>query len=74
MNTKLNAYREVIADHALAQARKAESGILAGRYLGPLHGIPIAVKDVTCSIRRALRQWEAAKFSNTIYPRTMPPW
>ena len=46
IDRKLNAYREVMADSALAQARKAESEISAGRYLGPLHGVPIAVKDL----------------------------
>ena len=46
LDTKLNAYREVLADSALVQARKAESEISAGRYLGPLHGVPIAVKDL----------------------------
>src|SRR5437867_7168526 len=42
----LNAFVMVTADLARAQARKAESDIGAGRYRGPLHGIPVAVKDL----------------------------
>ena len=33
-------------DHALAQAKKADREIAAGRYRGPLHGIPYGVKDL----------------------------
>lgn len=44
-NDKLNSYITVAADSALARARLAEEEIKAGEYLGPLHGIPVAVKD-----------------------------
>ena len=40
------SYATVMADYAIAAARAAEQEIIAGRYLGPLHGIPIAVKDL----------------------------
>ncbi|MCE2485660.1 MAG: hypothetical protein J4F42_09130, partial [Desulfurellaceae bacterium] len=43
---KLHSYITVTADFALEQARAAEQEILAGTYRGPLHGIPIAVKDL----------------------------
>src|SRR5947208_17133459 len=33
------------ADTALAEARQAEAEIARGRYRGPLHGLPLAVKD-----------------------------
>lgn len=42
----LNAYLAVTAERALAQARAAEAQIAAGTYLGPLHGIPLAFKDL----------------------------
>lgn len=42
---KLNAYITVLKESALAQAREAEAEIKAGRDRGPLHGIPIALKD-----------------------------
>jgi aspartyl-tRNA(Asn)/glutamyl-tRNA(Gln) amidotransferase subunit A len=34
-----------IADDALAQARKAQQHIQRGKWRGPLHGVPIAIKD-----------------------------
>jgi amidase len=42
----LGSYALVMADVAMAQARAAEVEIAAGRYRGPLHGVPIAVKDL----------------------------
>ncbi len=42
---KLNAYITVCADEAMAAAREAERAIARGHYLGPMHGLPVAVKD-----------------------------
>ncbi len=46
LDGKLHSYARVMAERALAAAKKAEAEIMAGRYLGPLHGVPIAVKDL----------------------------
>ncbi len=46
LNPTLNAFITVTADLALDQARNAEGEIQAGNYRGPLHGIPIALKDL----------------------------
>ena len=40
------SYATVMADQAMASARAAEAAISSGNYLGPLHGVPIAVKDL----------------------------
>jgi aspartyl-tRNA(Asn)/glutamyl-tRNA(Gln) amidotransferase subunit A len=45
-NETLNAYITVTADVALDQARKADGELRAGTDRGPLHGIPVAVKDL----------------------------
>jgi Asp-tRNA(Asn)/Glu-tRNA(Gln) amidotransferase A subunit family amidase len=42
---QLHAYTRLMADSALAEARIAEAEILKGNYRGPMHGIPVAVKD-----------------------------
>jgi aspartyl-tRNA(Asn)/glutamyl-tRNA(Gln) amidotransferase subunit A len=46
VNGKVNAFITVTDDVALARAREAEKQIAAGKYLGPLHGIPYAPKDI----------------------------
>ena len=53
LNPALNAFITVMAESALAEARTAEDEILRGEWRGPLHGIPIALKDLidTAGIR-----------------------
>ncbi|MGI0090282.1 MAG: amidase, partial [Nitrososphaerales archaeon] len=46
IDPKLNSYVTVTKDEALLSAHKAEKEIDAGDYKGPLHGVPIAVKDI----------------------------
>src|SRR3712207_6390543 len=46
LDSRLNAFILVTADSALAEAARAEEEILAGTWRGPLHGIPIAIKDL----------------------------
>src|SRR4051812_5448396 len=45
LEPRVHAYITPMFDEALAAARQAEQEIMAGRYRGPLHGMPIALKD-----------------------------
>jgi amidase len=47
---RLQSYVTVMTDHAIASAVRADAEIRAGRNRGPLHGVPIAVKDL-CNTR-----------------------
>jgi amidase len=53
VNPVVNAYVTVVGEQALATARAADEAISRGDTLGPLHGIPIAIKDLarTAGIR-----------------------
>jgi aspartyl-tRNA(Asn)/glutamyl-tRNA(Gln) amidotransferase subunit A len=46
LNERLNAFITVLGEEALREAREAEREILAGHYYGPLHGVPLSVKDL----------------------------
>ncbi len=46
LDPKIRAIITLTKDHALARAKQADAEIAAGRYLGPLHGIPYGVKDL----------------------------
>jgi aspartyl-tRNA(Asn)/glutamyl-tRNA(Gln) amidotransferase subunit A len=48
-NDQINGFVLVCKDEALSEARLAQEEIAAGRYKGPLHGIPIAHKDIYCT-------------------------
>lgn len=46
LNSEYLAYLDVFFDEAMASSRLAEMEIQKGRYRGPLHGMPIALKDL----------------------------
>jgi aspartyl-tRNA(Asn)/glutamyl-tRNA(Gln) amidotransferase subunit A len=46
LNPALNAFITVLSDSALREARAAEAEILRGEWRGPMHGVPIALKDL----------------------------
>jgi amidase len=64
-NPRLHAYLTVLEQPALQSATQADAEIAAGRWRGPLHGVPVAVKDLcftkgvltTCA-SRLLRDWK----------------
>jgi aspartyl-tRNA(Asn)/glutamyl-tRNA(Gln) amidotransferase subunit A len=45
-NPSINAYISVLADAALEQARTADAEMARGTFRGPLHGVPISIKDI----------------------------
>ena len=61
----LKAYATLTPELALDQARQAEQEIIEGNYRGPLHGIPIAVKDL-CSTAGIRTMGGSAVFANNM--------
>ena len=47
----LNAFITIAEDTAMAQAWEAEAAVMRGDDLGPLHGVPVAVKDLVPTSR-----------------------
>jgi aspartyl-tRNA(Asn)/glutamyl-tRNA(Gln) amidotransferase subunit A len=48
-DAKLNTFITVLPERALEEAARAEKEMLAGKYRGPLHGVPVGVKDLICT-------------------------
>ena len=46
LDPKLNSYLTVSADQAMSAAKEAEQAVVRGDDLGPLHGLPVSVKDL----------------------------
>ena len=53
LDPQLNAYLTLCQDDALQQARQAQDAVNQGQPVGPLHGIPISIKDL--ELTRGLR-------------------
>jgi aspartyl-tRNA(Asn)/glutamyl-tRNA(Gln) amidotransferase subunit A len=65
MNPALNAFITVTTDIALEQAERADAEIAAGQWRGPLHGIPIALKDLI-DVEGVLTTAASRQYSNRI--------
>jgi Asp-tRNA(Asn)/Glu-tRNA(Gln) amidotransferase A subunit family amidase len=63
LGPRYNAVVTVMREHALSQARRAEGEIAAGRYRGPLHGIPYGAKDLLATAG-APTSWGAAPYKD----------
>jgi Asp-tRNA(Asn)/Glu-tRNA(Gln) amidotransferase A subunit family amidase len=60
-NAKLNNVVTFLDDYGLAEARRADSEIAAGKYKGPLHGIPWGAKDII-SVKGFKTTWGSPAF------------
>jgi len=49
LNPKINAYITVLPDRAMAQAAACDENQARGNPLGPLHGVPVGLKDIFCT-------------------------
>jgi Asp-tRNA(Asn)/Glu-tRNA(Gln) amidotransferase A subunit family amidase len=63
IGARLNAYATLTRDLALKQAQQADSEIKAGKYRGPLHGIPYAAKDLM-AVKGYPTSWGARPYAN----------
>ena len=66
LDPSLRAFITVTADYAMERARRAETELAAGRDQGPLHGIPIAVKDLF--VMRGVRTTAGSKIFEDYIP------
>jgi len=46
LNPRVNAYCTLVAESAIEQARQAEARVMRKDKLGPLHGVPVSIKDL----------------------------
>ena len=67
LGPRYNAVVTVTRARALEQARRAEGEIAAGRYRGPLHGIPYGAKDLLATSGGIPTTWGAAPFRNRVF-------
>ena len=70
VNPAINAFCFVYAEEAMAESKRAEAALDVGRPLGPLHGVPVALKDstpikgkTTTSGSRVFEHWVADRDS-----------
>lgn len=66
LDPKLKAFITVMAEQAELQARQADQDLATGKDCGPLHGVPVAVKDVFCT--QGIRTTCGSKFFTDYIP------
>jgi len=66
LNPKLNAFCTLVLDRAREEARQAEAALMRGEPLGPIHGLPVGIKDLvpTAGIRTT--------FGSKLYAENVP--
>ena len=66
LDFKFNSYITVMREQAIEAAREAETAIAKGNHLGPMHGVPVAVKDQFWS--RGVRSTGGSRFLADFVP------
>jgi amidase len=66
VNPKVNAIVTLVADRAMEGARQADDALASGKTAGPLHGLPIAIKDL--QLTKGIR----TTFGSRIYKEFVP--
>ncbi len=66
LNPKLNAFCVLDEENAKEAAKKAEEDVMSGKELGPLHGVPVSIKDLICT--KGIR----TTFGSKIYENYIP--
>lgn len=72
LEPQLVSYALVTPEVAMAQAREAERLLLQRRVLGPLHGVPIALKDLCYT--KGIRTMAGMPIHKDFVLRTTAPW
>ncbi len=67
INPKINAYCTVVAESAREQAKQAEDKVVKGEELGPLHGIPVSIKDLM--LTKGIRTTSGSKIYENFVPQ-----
>jgi aspartyl-tRNA(Asn)/glutamyl-tRNA(Gln) amidotransferase subunit A len=66
LEPRLNAFITLLTEDAIEAARRAEADISRGEYRGPLHGVPLAIKDLLWT--RGVRTTAASKIMADFVP------
>jgi Asp-tRNA(Asn)/Glu-tRNA(Gln) amidotransferase A subunit family amidase len=66
LNPQLNCVVTLMADSARAEADAMDKELAAGKYRGPLHGVPYGVKDLFAT-KGVPTSWGSADFKDTVY-------
>src|SRR5262249_45905300 len=68
INPKVNAIVTLAADQAIEHARRADQALAQGKTVGPLHGLPIAIKDLQPT--RGIRTTFGSRIYKDFVPET----
>jgi aspartyl-tRNA(Asn)/glutamyl-tRNA(Gln) amidotransferase subunit A len=72
LNPRLNAFCTLTPEVALAAAHEAEQAVVAGRPLGPLHGLPFSIKDL--AVTKGVRTMFGSHIFATRVPEADAPY